>query len=536
MNKEVIYVDVEEDITDIIGKVKSAKEKIIALVPPKGLGVLNSAVNLRLIARAAEKSKKRVVLISNSDSLRSIAAAVKIPVAKTLQSKPEIPEVDALEIDGEDIIDGEKLPVSAFESRSKNSSEEDKLLDNLDIDDNKTFSKKGSDDRKKGIGQKIPDFNKFRKRVFTLGGLGVALIAFIIWAVWFAPAAIITISAQTSLVNVNQVAQLTSDSGKAKPEEGILLSRTETITKQNEVEFEATGEKEVGERAKGTVRFSTDSIAASRRGVTIPTGTTIRASNGLTFKTSASVKIDEDTSDGVDVNVIADEIGTDYNGASGTVSGAPANIAARFIAPTSGGSSRKIKVVSQADIEKATEQLAEKPKNNAKSELAAKFSDSYKVIDESFTESYKDPISSPGRDEEVAEGKKATIKAESTYTLIAIDKSQLGKLLDEALKEESEDDTEQKVYENGLDEVKITNFTNRDGALQINLTASGRIGPNIDNQKVKDSAKGKRYGEIQADLESIDGVKEADIKFSYFWVTKVPNNDDRITVEFSVDD
>ena len=56
MNKDVIYIDVEDDITAIIGKVKTAKEKIVALVPPKRVGVLQSAVNLRLLGRAAEQA------------------------------------------------------------------------------------------------------------------------------------------------------------------------------------------------------------------------------------------------------------------------------------------------------------------------------------------------------------------------------------------------------------------------------------------------------------------------------------------------
>lgn len=49
MNKDVLYIDVEDDITTIIGKVKASKSKIIALVPPKRVGVLQSAVNLRLL-------------------------------------------------------------------------------------------------------------------------------------------------------------------------------------------------------------------------------------------------------------------------------------------------------------------------------------------------------------------------------------------------------------------------------------------------------------------------------------------------------
>ena len=112
MNKDVIYIDVEDDITAIIGKVKNAKEKIVALVPPKRVGVLQSAVNLRLIGRAADTGKKRLVLITNNQALVALAAAAKIPVARNLQSKPEIAEISALDIDdGEDVIDGSSLPV-----------------------------------------------------------------------------------------------------------------------------------------------------------------------------------------------------------------------------------------------------------------------------------------------------------------------------------------------------------------------------------------------------------------------------------------
>ena len=39
MNKDVIYIDVEDDITTIISKIKASKERIIALVPPRRIGV-----------------------------------------------------------------------------------------------------------------------------------------------------------------------------------------------------------------------------------------------------------------------------------------------------------------------------------------------------------------------------------------------------------------------------------------------------------------------------------------------------------------
>jgi hypothetical protein len=44
---------------------------------------------------------------------------------------------------------------------------------------------------------------------------------------------------------------------------------------------------------------------------------------------------------------------------------------------------------------------------------------------------------------------------------------------------------------------------------------------------------GKRVGDIQ--LTAIEGVSDVDIRFSPFWVKSVPNNTDKITVEFKVD-
>jgi len=47
--------------------------------------------------------------------------------------------------------------------------------------------------------------------------------------------------------------------------------------------------------------------------------------------------------------------------------------------------------------------------------------------------------------------------------------------------------------------------------------------------------KGKIYGEVQQSLESIDGVKEVDVQFSYFWVRTIPNAIDKITIEFKLE-
>jgi hypothetical protein len=111
MKKDVIYIDVEDDITTIVGKIKASKEKIVAIVPPARYGVFQSAVNMRLLKRTADAAKKHLVIISNSSALAALAASANIPVAKNLQTKPEIAEIPVLKVDDNDVIDGNDLPI-----------------------------------------------------------------------------------------------------------------------------------------------------------------------------------------------------------------------------------------------------------------------------------------------------------------------------------------------------------------------------------------------------------------------------------------
>ena len=78
MTKDVLYIDVEDDITTIVGKIKASKEKIVAIVPPARYGVLQSAVNMRLLKRTADTVKKHIVIISSSQALASLAASASI--------------------------------------------------------------------------------------------------------------------------------------------------------------------------------------------------------------------------------------------------------------------------------------------------------------------------------------------------------------------------------------------------------------------------------------------------------------------------
>ena len=89
--KDTIYIDIDDEITGIIDKLRASDGKVVALVLPKRASVLQSIVNMRLLKRAADEAKKHVVLITAEVGLLPLAGAAGVHVAKTLTSKPEIP-------------------------------------------------------------------------------------------------------------------------------------------------------------------------------------------------------------------------------------------------------------------------------------------------------------------------------------------------------------------------------------------------------------------------------------------------------------
>jgi hypothetical protein len=554
MNKDVIYIDVEDDVTAIIGKIKKAKEKIVALVPPKRAGALQSAVNLRLIDRMARAEKKQLVLITNNQALVALAASAKIPVAKNLQTKPEVAEVAAIVVDdGDDIIDGSQLPVgdhaksskakaaSAFTPLTMRSDDIDATDLNIDGDAvdgpvaAATVAKSGmAKTAKNAKKNKIPNFDTFRKRLVLIIGGGVGLIALLVWMFIFAPAATIVVTASTTPAPISSSITLggatATDFAK-----GIVSSTSQQAQKDEAVEFEATGQKDVGEKATGTVRFSTSDAATAIGGATIPAGTKLTSTSGSVFATDSAVAIGPSNYTNAQVAVTAVESGSNYNGASGQLSGAPSRITVAFVGASAGGTTKVAKVVSSDDVERAQGQLIGASSDAQKEELKKLFTNGEVVIDSSFVVDRAAAVSTPAVGAEAADGK-AKLSISTKYSIQAVSKSDLDSYLRNSLESNLDDKEAQKVYSTGVDEATISNFRKDGEILNASVNAKGSVGPVIDEAKIKNQVKGMKYGEVQQSIETMNGVKSVDVQFSYFWVRTVPNNTDKISIQFKVQD
>lgn len=538
MNKDVIYIDVEDDITNIVSKIKDSKARIVALVPPKRVGILQSAVNMRLLNRAAENVEKRIVLITSDQALSGLAAAARIPVAKTLQSRPEIAEIPAIDVDdGDDVIDGSEIPVGELADRAtpKARNKANDAIDAAIAEDEKP-TKPAKPAKPAGKGKpKVPDFNVFRKKLVLIGGGIVLFVLFMVWAIWFAPHATVVITAKTTTSTVDKSVTLKQD-GKVDAANNIVKSLRQEQKKDISVDFTPTGKKKVGEKASGTMHLVRTSVSSLT--LTIPAGTSF-SSGDYTFVSTEPASL-SGTSIGpggviqsvATVKVQATQVGSEYNLSSRSYSSNVSGFSAAGTA-MSGGSSREVTVVSADDVAKAKVKLDAQKDTSLQSAVKALFPSSSIVINESYQEARSNPTPSVAIDHEAS----GTVQLKTTVTasMQGIDRSDMKQFLEDTLKKEIGSKKNQKIYNDGSNEVKFAQYSERNNAVQVRLTANAKIGPEIDEHKVKEQVKGRNYGDVQSSLESIEGVQDVDTKFSPFWVRTVPNNDKHISIEFKLD-
>lgn len=547
MSKDTIYIDVEDDITAIIGKVKAAKSNIVALVPPKRIGVLQSAVNLRLLSRAAEQNNKRLVLISGNSALTALAASAGIPAARTLQSKPELMATpDDQDDHEEDVIDGAKLPVGdlaktdgdieagtavalaapAIDSAIRANAAEEAAVSPLP-----------RPPKAKNSGIKVPNFDTFRKRLALGAGALVLLIGFLVWAIWFAPNATIAITARTIETSANPSVVLAT-SASTNAGSGTVKAVQQDKKIEATLDFEATGEKDIGDKAAGTVTMQICSGFSTP--AAIPAGTSISAA-GNSYTTGAAASFTQTSIGNGCINyksntvgITAAEGGTDSNISNATFQVSGSSATAQGSA--SGGTDKTIAVVTKEDFDQAVNKFVEQVSEGSKNDLVAAFGDDTTVIDSSFKIN-KDGIASvPAVDAEAPDGK-AKLNGSLNFTMIGVEKSELDSFLDAYFEEQIEDEN-QRVYENGSDKTTFVDVKAAEGdnGFTATMTATAKLGPKIDDDNVKNQAKGKKYGEVQSAIEGISGVESVDIKFSPFWVRTVPDDEERITIEFNLDE
>ena len=597
MNKDVIYIEPEQDITDILANIKASKNKIVALVPPKKAGVLRSAVNFKLIAKTARQNEKTVVLITTDEALRRLANSVAMPTSKSLSSKPQLPDDDDAVEFGDEIDEADdeadekedegaesaeddaeeeagakeepkaskKIPVAAAVKVAKKAPVKKPAEDDViegepepEPEEDKKPQTKSEKAVAKMKGAKIPNFAKYRKFIIAGAVVLIVIIAFSVWATTIAPAAKISVKVHTTSQNFTEKVNFVNDESKANPKEGILFLEEQTVTKKAEGEFTATGKVDKGTKATGKVtvtRPKDEEITETNQNFSIPKGATFTI-NGKEFVVtdggSINVNVNQQTQNkcsifkpcyklkealSATVNVVAKENGESYNIAAATKgitsSVKIGNYAVSSTAMT-GGSSKVVTVVSKEDLETASNNLEMPSQNDIREELANQFGSDYIFLG-NIKQSEAKVTTSPALNEEVGDNITPKIAKEITYSMYAVKRESVKTYIETVVSASLGDDT-QEIYDAGMDKAFFEAFQNSDNANTAKLKTTVKTGPRVTDEMVREKSLGYKVGEVQSRLKSIKGVSSVKVDTSYFFVMSVPSDTNKVEVNIEIEE
>ena len=557
MNKDVIYIEPEDDITDVISRIKSSSQKIIALVPPKKLGIMRSAVNIKLIAKTAKSLDKAAVIITTDPSLIKLSAFSGLPVAKTLNSRPMLPseftkrkkqeteELAEKDLDMPAEDDSNSEEVIDDKPKKKAKTDDEMALDSDEVEEDDKKNKKKKDNK---IAEKIPNFDKYRKWI-VIGGAGVVLpTILLVWMFVFAPYAKITVKMKTTASSISENITLVTDEKNKNNAEGKFLLEQIKYEEESSVEFEASGKANKGDKAKGTVvvwaSFSREKDGSS---VTLPAGSTITI-GGKKFTTTAAATATwgsaPSTRDCVDktenycyiaatVNVQATEGGTSYNIAAATGGSiSVGGFTVKSSTAMTGGTDKNVTVVDEKDIEDAKSQL----KNNeeSKQKLYEQIGEGVVKIESSYKVEIKDETSSPKKGEEIKDGKKAKLTAKTVYTIYVVDRTAIDEYV--AAYEKDKIGEHDRIYSTGNPFFERF-LEGKDNTYTAKLKTTIKVGPEVSETSILETAKGKKVGEVKALVKDISGnIIDVTIDTSFPWVRSVPNDPNKVSIEINVDE
>lgn len=543
-NKEVIYVDIDDEITGIIDKVRESDKKIVALVLPKRATALQSIVNMKLLKRISDDANKNLVLITSEAGLLPIAGAVGLYVAKTLNSKPAIPKPpkinnSAVTVDGDDMEEPEpsldpNVPIGVLAGSMAAQDDEDTL--EVDNTEDAAPVKATAPKDKKSRKLKVPNFERFRLLLVFGVLLLVFLIAGIVYAAVYMPKAKITIKTEVSKIATSKVMTVSTAQKQLDIANTLVPAVSKSINKTDSEKVPATGQKDNGTKATGSV--SLKNCTKADGSVPVAAGTGVSSSN-LTFITQEAVTLPASTFSGggtctttaVDVDVTAQNAGDKYNLSEGRTYTVAGYSSIQAVGKAmSGGTSMIIKVVSENDIASAKQKLADRANNKATSELQDLFkADDLVGLNDTIIAETPVISSTPNVGDEASE---VTVKSTVKYTMLGVQEEYVRQII-VANVSKSIDPKKQVIIDDGVNKATYSLKDKKSNTeFLITLTAESIAGPDLNEAAIKKEIAGKKRGETQSIIQSRPGIKDVTVEFSPFWVSKTPSNTNKTVIIF----
>lgn len=568
MEDRALYLEADEDITSAIDKLRKAPEGPVQIVVPKRSTLLQSVINLKLLKKAADDSGRELVLVTGDKVATELAGRVGLAVASAVGAKavqPQVTEAAAAPAAEEVIEDDTPAPVPPPVSPALADKRPEPMRKAAPSAGRRSFKEPeeppAADAALAGTGlaaaaeatpetetprpaksPKVPNYARFNKRLI-LGGILIALLAGYEAFMYFGTSAKITLYAAASQVSVNADFAVDPNATAYDPKTNVLPGQTLSGSKQVSAAFQATGTKDEGTKASGTITISN---CYDTNPHTFVAGTRFQAPDGQIFRSTEDVTVPGGqgsffgctTPGKAAVSVQADQNGDSYNEAPAAYSmpGLPSSeqtgqnsISAKG-GQMSGGTSKVVKVVQQSDIDAAQKAAFDQAKSDEQKDLKDRAKNGQYLLGDSFAQTASGVTSQPDVGQEATS---ATLTLTINYTELAVSAADLGKFLEQQAKQQMGDQNQ--IYDNGLGGAQINADGKTDAGLaQFKADTSAYGGVKIDTAALAKQVQGKRYGEALDMASKVAGVSRAEVSLWPAWATNVPHVGNHVKVVVSI--
>jgi hypothetical protein len=378
---------------------------------------------------------------------------------------------------------------------------------------------------------KVINYLKIEGRAFNYLKITIALVLiFFVFSYIFLPAVTITVKFKEAELNLEY--NLVADPAISTVDIANLTLPGTKISKDTSgsADGRSTGVGAVGENAKGLI----DIWNKTGQDIKIPSGKTItHISSQLKYVIQREVTIPKETSLR-DIPIRAEKIGSNYNiinkEGSYQIDGFTTDqVIARSFLDISGGTSKDVTVLSQADIDNVKNSLVSDLKNELQNSLSTLISsdDLYLEGTEKFEEvEFK---SSAKVGDEVTS---FSVDIKMNVSAKKILKSDISKLITEKIKAEQGNTDAAKIE---IINTKVSNIKSDGAKTAFVITAEASIQEDFDTTEIKNDLRGMKISEAKEYMDKLEGIDTYVINYkpSYIpsFLQKIPNDIDNITIK-----
>lgn len=558
---KVIYLDIDEEITAVIDKVKRTKGYDLALVIPKRSILTQSIVNLKLLRKQVEAIGKNVVVVvseknaynlakragldvrsdipiggkEDTDSLGNLQEEISIDARSDIRTtkKQEVEIADSGDLEVHSYLENEEdAEVARSSVRRK------PLIDQIREDEEEESRESVAEKLKKPVF--IP---RLGVKIF-LAFLGVSfVVAGLIFFVLL-PKAEITITPEKEQYIATQDVVVEASrndfdlANRTIPGE-LLFFEDESDSKK----FTADGVKDISTKARGTVTVF-NSFSSTEQ--PLVASTRFQSADGKIYRLVSDASIPGASIEGgqaipgsTQVTVEADEPGPEYNLSSGalTIPGlTPAkqqDIYGEISGAISGGESKTLRVVSEEDVARAADELAQPLYEKLSEKLTSKIDNSSYF----FSDAVKNEVIERTLSTEVdSEAEEFELSVKVRSSTLVFDRSYIEQIV--------QDDVARAVSEEKylLDEsvqsgvsAELLNFDFEEQRMGVQVKIEKDLVYELDTGFIRQELEGKNEEEIAAFLDTVPHIDGYSIELWPFWVNRAPKIDKKVQIILDTD-